>query len=425
MELKAYRWLVYMVLVMIYLIVFFQRLSIGAIKGDLEDTFGMSAAEIANLGAMYFYPYALMQIPAGMLIDKFGPRRTVVCGTALAGVATILFSYSVSISMAYGSRLLVGVGVSVVFLSILKILDDWFPAKDFATMSGVTIFMGSMGGLLAQAPLLILIAYIGWRGSFLMMGIITLLLAVLAFLFAKDSPVQLGFPEVNPKPPQPGRAVGESDKILVQLWFILKNPRIWGPSIGLAGIHGCYIVFSGTFGIAYLGYAYGLEEIPASKIVSIAIIAAALSNVALGVISDKLKVRKLPMVILAVLSVLIWVLLLYVSLPIGYLYVFAALNGICISVGVVAFANAKEVNNPHYSGTATSIVNMASFVFAGLMPVICGIIIDAKLAAGDLPEVAYQKGFMVCLVASLLSLGFAFFMKETNCKNIYYDAEER
>lgn len=419
-KLRAYRWLIWIVLVGIYLIVFFQRLSIGAIKGDLESTFGMSAAQIANLGAMYFYAYAIMQIPTGMLVDKLGPRFTVVGGASLAGVASILFSYSANLPMAYASRLLIGVGVSVVFLSILKILDNWFPAKDFATMSGLTIFMGNMGGLLAQAPLVIVVGIFGWRSTFLSMGIVTLVLAVLALIFAEDSPAKIGLPEVNPKHEHYEEEKLAHDKILVQMLNIVKNPRVWGPAFCLGGIYGGIIIYSGTFGIAYLGYTYGLDKIVASNIISIYFISSAFSNVGLGFISDRLRIRKPPMLILAFTNLVIWILLLLFKMPTWYLYIFSALAGVCGAVGVISFANAKEVNNPRYSGMATSIVNVTTFAFAGVLPVICGVLIDAGLAAGLTPAMAYQRGFLVCIGASALSLIASLIIKETRCENIYF-----
>ncbi|MHC1720747.1 MAG: MFS transporter [Clostridiaceae bacterium] len=415
-KIKTYRWIVWGTLIMLYLVAFFQRLSVGAIAGDLQSTFGMSAAQIANLGAMYFYAYTIMQIPAGIMADKLGPRLTVVSGTILAGIASMAFSYSTSIEMAYASRLFVGVGVSVVFLSLLKIIGNWFPADSFASMSGLTMFMGNMGGLLAQAPLVIVVGLIGWRSSFFAMGVVTIILSAAVFIIVKNSPADIGLPEVNP---QPEKAAGESGNILVQLLYIIKNPRIWCPSIAYAGLHGCFILFSGTFGITYLGYAYGLDKIAASNIVSIVIIAAAVASVSMGFITDSLKLRKPPMIVLSAMSIIAWGILIFVKLQMWYIYIFAALVGMGVSISVMGLSMGKELSNPQYSGMAMSIVNVTGFLFAALMPVICGRIIDISVAAGSAQAVAYQRGFIVCLAASLLSLLMSMMSKETKCSNIY------
>jgi len=420
-KIKSYRWIIWGVLILIYLIVFFQRLAIGTIAGDLKSTFGMTSMQIANLGAMYFYAYTIMQIPTGILADKLGPRKTVVSGSILSGIASIAFSYSTSIGMAYASRLLIGVGVSVVFLSILKIISNWFPAENFATINGLTSFMGNMGGLLSQAPLIIIVGIVGWRGSFLAMGVTTLVLAVATFFIVKDSPSDAGFPEVNPQQVQ---AQEESQNVFVQLFHVVKNPRIWWPALAFGFANGSFILFSGTFGISYLVNAYNIDKITASNIVSLLLLVSAFSFAFMGKFSDLIKRRKLPMVVLASFSVIAWSLLLFADLPMWYIYIFVVLAGMSISLGVTCWPMSKEVSNPLYSGMAMSIVNVSAFFFAAVVPVIGGKMIDAAAAAGATPVAAYEQGFIICVVCSVMSLIFALLSKETRCVNIYQEGRK-
>lgn len=192
-------WLVWGILVTIYFLVFFHRLSVGVITDDLVSTFGMNATQIANLGAMYFYAYTFMQIPSGILADSLGPKKTVIIGSIIASIGVMVFSFANSIPMAYLGRLLVGLGVSVVFLCLLNIQANWFPSNKFASMSGLTSFIGSMGGILAQGPLLAMVGIIGWRNSFRAIGVITLVLAGLVAVLVKNTPSEKGLPEVNPQ----------------------------------------------------------------------------------------------------------------------------------------------------------------------------------------------------------------------------------
>lgn len=201
-KLSHYRWVVWGILVSIYLIVFFHRLSAGVIAEDLINPFGMTATQIANLGSMYFYAYTIMQIPSGILADHLGPKKTAIMGCFVAAIGSLIFSFAVNVPMAYVGRLLVGLGVSVIFLCVLKIQANWFPAEKFATMSGLTSFIGGLGGLLAQGPLLMVVGLMGWRNSFLLMGIITIALAILTLLFVKNTPTERGLPEVNPQQAQ-------------------------------------------------------------------------------------------------------------------------------------------------------------------------------------------------------------------------------
>ncbi|HWQ78962.1 MAG TPA: MFS transporter, partial [Anaerovoracaceae bacterium] len=415
-NIKSYRWFVWGLLIIIYLIGFFHRLSIGVIAEDLEDSFGMNAFQIANLGAMYFYAYTIMQIPTGILVDRLGARLVAVSGTVLAGIASILFSFASSITMAYAGRLLVGIGVSVVFLSALKVVTNWFPAKDFATMSGLTSFMGNMGGIFAQAPLILVAGFIGWRGSFLAMGIVTLMLAALAAVFVKNSPVDMGLPEVNPQPPQIRE---ESGNIFYQLLEVVKNPRVWWPAIALGGVNGGFFLFSGTFGVSYITYAYGLDKIEASNIVSIMLLITAIAFVFGGKLSDTLKRRKAPLIILSALSLFAWTILIFIDPPVWYIYIFVTMLGLSSSIGAPCWSMGKEVSNPRYPAMAMSIVNGTNFLAAAVLPVICGRIIDIHTAAGAAPDAAYRSGFTVCVAGSLLALLFSILSKETKCENIH------
>ncbi len=413
---SSYRWVVWGILVAIYLIVFFHRLSVGVIVGDLEESFGMNVTQIANLGAMYFYAYTIMQIPTGILVDYLGPKKTVVAGCIIAAVGSIMFSLSASISLAYFSRLLVGLGVSVVFLSILKIQANWFPSKDFASMSGLTSFIGSMGGLLAQAPLLALVGFIGWRGSFRAMGFVTVALVVLVIIFVKNTPSEKGLPEVNPQQTQPR---GESQSILSQLLVIIKNPRVWCPAIAFGAINGGCLLFTGTFGVAYITSVYDLSKTTAANFVSMSLIASGIACLFIGKISDTLRKRKLPMIILAAIAVVAWGMLVFAKPPVWVMGILVILIGVSGSIGVICWSVGKEVNDPKLSGMSMSIVNVCGFLFAAVLPVICGKFVDINTAAGLSLAVAYKKAFIVPVVAAVIALIFALLATETKAENIY------
>jgi len=415
-EVSSYRWVVWGILVSIYLIVFFHRLSVGVITGDLDKSFGMNATQIANLGAMYFYAYTVMQIPAGVLADHLGPKKTVIIGCIVAAFGSIIFAVSINIPMAYLGRLLVGLGVSVIFLCVLKIQSNWFPAEKFASMSGLTAFVGSMGGLLAQTPLVLVVALIGWRNAFLAMGIVTLILAILAVRFVKNTPMEIGLSEVNP---QPLETMEQKQSILLQLLDIVKNPKIWGPSFTFGGLNGGFMLFTGTFGVSYITSVYGLNKTSAANLVSIVLLVSGISGLLTGRISDKVKRRKLPMIVISTIAVIAWGTLVFLNPPIWMMIISILLIGTTSSGGVVCWSLGKEVSNPKLSGMAMSIVNGCGFIFAALLMVTSGKLIDINIANGLSPALAYPKAFIVAVVSSIISLIFALLSTESRCKNIY------
>ena len=413
---SSYGWLVWGILVSIYFLVFFHRLSVGVITEDLISTFGMNSTQIANLGAMYFYAYTIMQIPSGVLADILGPKKTVIIGSLVATVGVMIFSFANTIPMAYLGRLLVGLGVSVVFLCLLKIQANWFPPEKFASMSGLTSFIGGMGGVLAQAPLLAMVGLIGWRNSFRAIGIVTLILAGLALVFVKNRPSEKGLPEVNPQPTQ---ASGEKQSIVSQLLEIIKNPKIWAPSVVFGGINGAFLLFTGTFGVSFITNVYGLDKVTAANYISILLVISGIACLLVGKISDSLRKRKLPMIILAFCASIGWGVLVFLKPPVWFMFIFIALIGIASSIGVICWSVGKEVSNPRLSGMALSIVNVSGFFSAALLPIICGKLIDINIANGLSPEIAYTKAFIVPVISAFIALGFAIVSKETNCNNIY------
>lgn len=414
LSLATYRWVVWGILVTIYLIVFFHRLSVGVITGELTKTFGMNATQIANLGAMYFYSYIVMQIPTGVLVDYLGPKKTVVIGSTIASLGSIIFALAQNITMAYLGRLLVGLGVSVVFLCLLKIQTSWFPADKFATMSGLTSFIGSMGGLLAQTPLVALVALIGWRYSFLSMGILTFLLALLALLFVKNSPVEMGFEEINPVI----KSAGNKESILSQLAEVLKNPRVWFPAFVFGGVNGGFLVFTGTFGVSYLNSVYGLSSTYAANLISIVLIISGIACLLIGGISDKLRRRKIPLLVLSAMAVAAWSLLVFLKPSVLLMSVLIFIVGITSSIGVICWSVGKEVSNPKLSGMAMSIVNVFGFIFTALLMIICGRLIDINTLKGLSPDMVYNRSFIPLVVSAGIALIAGLFSTETGCKNI-------
>ena len=161
----------------------------GVVKTDLEQAFNIGAAQFATLGSMYFYAYFIMQIPSGILADKFGPKKTVAIFSLLAAAGSIIFGLASTITIAYIGRFMVGIGVSVVFICLIKIQSRWFYAKNFALMVGFAGLAANVGAVLAQTPLVIAASTFGWRSTFVYMGLAMVVFAVLVVLLVKDDPL--------------------------------------------------------------------------------------------------------------------------------------------------------------------------------------------------------------------------------------------
>ncbi len=163
---KHQRWFIFGALACAYLFVYFHRLSLTVVAEELSRAFQTSAGSLGLLGSVYFYCYALMQFPAGLLSDSLGPRKTVAFFTILAAVGSALFGLAPSLSWAFAGRFLVGIGAAMVFIPTMKILAQWFRPTEFASVSGLLNAVGGLGILAATWLLAWLAGVLGWRPRF-------------------------------------------------------------------------------------------------------------------------------------------------------------------------------------------------------------------------------------------------------------------
>ena len=167
---RRYRWIIFWVLAFGYILVYFHRLCPAVVAVDMMKDLQTGGGLTGFLSAAYFYSYAAMQLPAGLLSDSWGPRNTITVFFLVAFVGSVLLGYASSAAMAIAGRLLVGVGVAMLFVPTMKILSEWFTPVEFAPMTGILMAMGGIGSLSATTPLVLLSGAIGWRMSFVAVG---------------------------------------------------------------------------------------------------------------------------------------------------------------------------------------------------------------------------------------------------------------
>jgi len=423
-KLLTYRWVVWGILILTYITVHFHRLAMGVVRDELVWEFNVSATTFANIGSTYFYVYMLMQIPAGLLADSLGPRKTVAVGTVVSGVGSIIFGLAPGIFWVFAGRVLVGFGVSVVFISILKIQSQWFKESEFGTLSGITSFMGNMGGICAQTPLALFVGVFTWRFTFTAIGVYSLAAAALCYTFVRNRPEEMGLPSV--KELEEGRNE-HLQAIKPDLWkgllTVLRNRGTWVVFMMFAGFNGAYITMTSVWGVSYLVDVYGMSRIAAANHVTAIVAGTAVGSVLIGKLSDSLRKRRLPMLIFGTANVACWLLITVVwhgKPPVTYLPVLFFLLGLSAVPHILAWAYSKELNPVEIAGIATSVVNVGGFFGGAFVPPVIGMIIDRYTLLLPAAEL-YHRAFLCCLASTLLGLFFAFLVKETGCRNIYVE----
>jgi len=192
----SFRWLIFVVLALAYCLVYFHRVSLSVVANELQKEFQTSASVIGLLGSLYFYCYAFMQIPAGLLSDSVGPRKTVTISLVAGTVGSLLFSLAPNVTVAILARAIVGLGVSMVFIPAMKIFSQWFRAREFAHMSGLYQAAGGIGVLAGTWILGLLATHVGWRASFQIIAACTLATGAAAWLIIRNRPTDRGWPSI-------------------------------------------------------------------------------------------------------------------------------------------------------------------------------------------------------------------------------------
>ncbi len=196
-KMLSYRWVCLVTFWLVYFFVYFDRVAPAVVAPELVKAFNISAASLGLLSAAYFYPYAAMQIPSGVLSDFLGPRLAVTIFFIIAGIGTAMFGLAQSYDWAMVGRVMMGIGVAVVYIPIMKIQAQWFRNYEFATLTGILLTVGNIGGFGAAAPLAAFVAVTGWREAFYYLGAITVVLAGLTYLLVRNRPQDMGLPTVE------------------------------------------------------------------------------------------------------------------------------------------------------------------------------------------------------------------------------------
>lgn len=417
-----YRWFIFTVLALAYFFVFFHRLSLSVIADTLVEDFKTTAGVMGLLGSIYFYFYAAMQLPAGLLSDSVGPRRSVTAFFIVGAAGSILFGLAPTIEIAFAGRIMVGIGVSMVFIPTMKILSRWFYPHEFATMTGILNAVGGMGVLAATWALAAMTSSLGWRMSFELIGGCSLVLVLFLWLIVMDRPGDKGWPiiedmkdaDCEPSPPAPAIGLWEGLK------KVFSNPRFWPLALWFFFDNGVFFGLGGLWGGPYLMHVYGLSRNTAGSILSMIAWAMIIGSPLIGLFSDRMvKSRKIPITLCSTLLVLVLGILYAfpkgLSLPVlyGVFFLFAVCSASIVAIG---FTSAKELFPVSMAGTSVGMVNLFPFAGGAVFMPLLGRVLDAY--PGTSPGVysleGYSRMLFVLLITSLAALSCSLMIKETH-----------
>ncbi len=382
---------------------------------ELMKAFSIDVVGVGFISASFFYPYLILQIPAGLLVDRIGPRKLLSIAIPICALACFIFAKANNMAVAESSRLLMGMVSAPGVVAALYLAATWFPVKKFALLVGLTEMLGVLGGAIGEQVLGHMVTGVGWRESMVACGVVGLVLAILAWLFVRDRPQIIK---------EPIDVVYETTGVWQRLRSVISIPQAWIVGLYAGFMFALIPAFAALWSVPLIEDIYKAPLHTAASASSMIFIGAALGTPLAGWISDRIGRRKPVMYTGAVLSFITFVCILYTSaIPLNLMFVLLFLLGLFSSSYVISFAIMREITQPDNHGTAMGYANMMCVIVGApiLQPLIglflrygwSGKVINgvAIYSAGD-----YQRALTALTVCLALAIVNVFFVKETYCQ---------
>jgi sugar phosphate permease len=401
-------WLIWALAALFVVFNYIQQVVPNIIAVDLSQAFKATESTLGNIAACYFYAYAILQIPVGLVLDRYGTRWPLVCAILVAGVGTLAFSRAHDSANAQVARLLMGASAAFSFIGCLKLAQAWFPPSKFSTLAGMTNTAGMLGAA-SGAPVAVLVKTIGWREAVAWMGGAELLLAVLVFAVVRDRPAD------NRQPAAANQIAG----ISAGLFGVLANPQVWINAVYATSISLVFVAFGGLWGTGYIQKVYGLDTVAAAGAGSCLFVGGIAGSLFFGWYSDYLGRRKTPMVLAGVGALATMAGLLYLpAIPLAGFKLGLFLVGFFSSANIVSYAVARDLY-PRLAGFSIGFLSSCYFAGSAASQPLVGMLLERSHAHSPAPGLAALTAgdyrFALSPLAGFMLVGFiaSLLLKET------------
>ncbi|MBU5635512.1 MFS transporter [Geomonas sp. Red69] len=388
---RRQRWLIFFILSLIYILVYFYRVSLAVVAKDVSRDLHLTPAQLGSLSSILFYVYAAAQIPLGPMIDRLGSRVVISGCGVLTAIGGILFSQAGSMGQALVARILIGIGTASVLMATFSLFSHWFTRQEFGKVSGLMVAVGNMGNLAGTAPLALAVAWIGWRNSFLAIGVMQALATVLVFLLVRDRPAVAVEGAGEPAPVKMG---------MLQAWKHITTNRDFWLLAGLAfAWYGCYLAVQGLWGGPYLMEVLKLSREETGRMLMFTSIGFICGSLVIDSIARKLAHSYKKTFLWG--QILLLILMTGFQGPLDHLpllllgaYFFCL--GLAVSSGVMIYPVNRSMFPVSIVGTALTSINLFVLLGAASVQQIMGMVLDA--VGKTTPEAtaqAFHSAFLV------------------------------
>jgi len=440
--------LVWSVAVGAYVVAIMNRSSLGVATLEVTDRFGVSSALLAAMAVAQLVVYALLQVPVGVLLDRYGPRALVATGAAGMALGQVVLAVAPSAGWVLAGRVLVGAGDALTFVSVVRLVPAWFAARRVPVMTQLTGSLGQLGQVLSAVPVVALLHAQGWRATFLAVAAVGVVATVAVLAVVRDAPPVADVPDGPAGPAAPGGggappgagpaaeadvAAGIAAGAAVPWWRAGLLRRRWRPAPARAarepgalravlrdpGVRlAFWMHFTGQFsnhvvvllwGFAFFVEGQGRTPGEASALLTLNVVATVVAGPVIGVLVGRHPGARLPVALGTSVAIgLAWLAVTVPSspVPLGVLAGFVVVVAVGGPTSLVAFDVARSCTPARRLGTATGFVNTGGFVGALATMLVVGVVLDAASGGAGVRDLdAFRSAFAWVAVPWVLGTG--------------------
>ena len=398
---SKYRWIVFASVLLTYLLMASQRTAPGLITDQVMRDFNVTAATVGLLTSIQFFVYTGMQVPMGILADRFGPNYFLIIGAFLTGIGTVIYSFGAHEFVLFFARMLTGIGDATIWVNLVLVLGNWFSTKEFVRLIGFAGMTGSLGFLLATIPFSSWIDLIGWRGAFFSAGLLLCVCSLLLYFVLLVKPKHIFQDEPNVVIHN-----AEHEKLNAILKRIFLSRQAWSLFLCHFGVVGAYVGFISSWAVPYGMTMYGMTRLDASGLVMVGLIGALIGAPLTSWISSRLETIKRPYSVVHIVVLLSWGCFLIFNghPPLNFLLVMFFIIGYGYGASTLTFAAVRQSFPIAESGIVSGFANTGGFLSAVLLPFVFGYILDRFQVASTGIAGAYFYSFMTPVIFSIFGL---------------------
>ncbi|MCH9633953.1 MAG: putative glucarate transporter [Chlamydiae bacterium] len=377
----------------------------------------IDSAELGLMAGCYFYSYSIMQLPAGLLFDRFGARLLITFAVLVCVIGTFFFGSAHSLLWASLSRFLIGFGSAFAFTGVLVVSAFWFHPHHFALLAGLAQFFAAIGALGGAFPLALSVGFFGWRKVVIFLGFTGIVLSFLVWLIVRDYPAEKCSPSLVKTP-----------KIMESIKGVFKKSQNWWSALSAFTAWGPITLFAALWGGPFLITKFNVSNEVASTSLSAIWIGVALGSPFFGWLSGRIKRRVAPLIAAAILGFVSTFILIYIpGIPFWSSYVLLFGLGLAACSQILTFAVIKDTNKPSILATAMGFNNMAVVLGGAIFQPLVGMILNWSSKSTPISQQnpvytmhEFRNALIIMPICYLICfIVTTFFLKETHCQPIY------